>query len=121
MAKPRFLANENIPGEALRIAKQRGVDIVSVSETASGLSDDKVLELAGRVGRTVVTFDKDFGELVFRLKRHSNGVVLLRFVPRSSGQVSEVMLALLEKGIEFGNSFVVVEEDRLRVVPLGRK
>jgi predicted nuclease of predicted toxin-antitoxin system len=37
-----------------------------------------VLELANSDGRVLVTTDKDFGELVFRLRRVAFGVLLVR-------------------------------------------
>ena len=63
--------------------RERGTDVTAVSETARGLSDQEILEMAYREGRIVVTFDKDFGELAFRSKRPTKGLILLRFVPRS--------------------------------------
>jgi predicted nuclease of predicted toxin-antitoxin system len=42
------------------------VDAVSVTELSPGLKDREVLDLAGREGRIIATFDKDFGELVVR-------------------------------------------------------
>ncbi|MBU1744766.1 MAG: DUF5615 family PIN-like protein [Proteobacteria bacterium] len=45
---------------------------------APGISDDTVLELANNEGSLLLTSDKDFGDLVFRLRRLSAGVVLIR-------------------------------------------
>jgi predicted nuclease of predicted toxin-antitoxin system len=64
----KLLANENVPLEAVKIMRRKDVDIVSVIEFSLGLSDMEVLDLANREGRVLVTFDKDFGELVVREK-----------------------------------------------------
>jgi predicted nuclease of predicted toxin-antitoxin system len=62
----RILANENFPGPVIRALRDRGHDVVSVKETISGADYRRVLDLAGKQARLVVTLDKDFGELAFR-------------------------------------------------------
>jgi len=56
----KLLADENIPIKAVDALKRRGINIISVTEFSLGLSDRKVLNLANRKERIVVTFDKDF-------------------------------------------------------------
>ena len=75
---PRFLANENAPREAVLAARAAGFDVTWMVELQPGASDEVVLGLARQEGRVLITFDKDFGELVFRRKLPSTGVVLLR-------------------------------------------
>jgi predicted nuclease of predicted toxin-antitoxin system len=62
----KLLADENVPLKAVEILREKGVDAVSVTELSPGLKDREVLDLAGREGRIIATFDKDFGELVVR-------------------------------------------------------
>ncbi len=62
----KLLADENVPLKAVEILREKGVDVASVTELSPGLKDREVLDLAGREGRIIVTFDKDFGELVVR-------------------------------------------------------
>lgn len=45
-----------------------------------GASDVEVLELANREERIMITFDKDFGELVFKEKLIHKGVIFLRLI-----------------------------------------
>ena len=45
---------------------------------APGVSDEAVLELANREEAMLLTADKDFGEIVFRLGKLAAGVILLR-------------------------------------------
>ena len=75
----RFLADENIPAAAVAALIARGSDVVRVGAVAPGATDDEVLALAAREGRTLLTFDKDFGELArdSALPR-TCGVILLR-------------------------------------------
>ncbi len=114
----KFLADENIPLKAVKALKERGLDIISTLNFAKGLKDEEVLDLAHRQGRILVTFDKDFGELVFRAKRKSKGVILLRFIPKSPGDVINKLEALFNTCIEIEGYFTVVTEDKIRIIPL---
>lgn len=64
-AAPRLLANENWPRPALLALRAAGFDVQSVAETMPGASDRAVLELACHQGLWIITFDRDYGELVF--------------------------------------------------------
>ncbi len=62
----RFLANENIPLTSIQRLQAAGHDEVAVAQTALGSSDVQVLQQAAREQRMVLTFDRDYGELIFR-------------------------------------------------------
>ena len=64
--------------EALR---REGHDVTYILEMRPGATDTEVLQQARRDERILLTVDKDFGELVYRLRRPVPGLVLLRFVP----------------------------------------
>ena len=75
----KFLADENVPREVIDLARGNGLDITWVGELSPGIDDDVVLNLAYVDDRVLITFDKDFGEMAFRLgKQSSRGVLLLR-------------------------------------------
>ena len=61
----RFLADENIPGDAVADIEAAGHDIVWVRTVAPGSKDEDILALAVREERTILTFEKDFGELAW--------------------------------------------------------
>ena len=82
----KLLADENVPIEAVEALKRKGIEIVSVIEFSPGLSDREVLNLANREDRILVTFDKDFGEMIVREK--VKGLILLRFAPKSPQQIA---------------------------------
>jgi len=60
-----FLANENVPLAVVTSLRKDGHDVAWVREDAAGSTDDQVLGRAVKEGRVLLTFDKDFGELVF--------------------------------------------------------
>jgi predicted nuclease of predicted toxin-antitoxin system len=115
----KFLANENMPADAVRAAQTAGIDLIWVRDTMPGAKDDMVLAAAVTQGRVLVTFDKDFGEMVFNLGRSASpGMVLLRPRLRSPAVVAEFTVAVLTQAIHWEGSFCVAREGRLRVVPL---
>ncbi len=115
----RFLANENAPREAVLAARASGFDVIWLVELQPGAGDEIVLALAQREQRVLITFDKDFGELVFRHGRSgSPGVILFRPRLRSPEVVSAFIVAVLSQPIEWSGHFTVAREGSLRVVPL---
>lgn len=61
-----LLANENFPVPAIRKLRDAGVDVMAVREIMPSADDHDVLALACREGRWIVTFDRDYGELIFK-------------------------------------------------------
>jgi predicted nuclease of predicted toxin-antitoxin system len=118
----KYLANENIPLAAVRVLRGSGFDITGIAETNPGAGDRQVLAQAEREGRVLITFDKDFAELVFRESSpHSMGVILLRFKPRSPQFITESLRTLLSSERAWERQFSVVGENRIRMVPLPGK
>jgi predicted nuclease of predicted toxin-antitoxin system len=62
---PLLLVNENFPAPAIKALRVAGFDVVAVTEDMPGATDRVVLEHARELGRWLVTFDRDYGELVF--------------------------------------------------------
>jgi predicted nuclease of predicted toxin-antitoxin system len=115
----RILANENFPGDAVLALTERGHDVAWVRSDAPGSSDRQVIARAQREQRILITFDKDFGELVFRSGLPaSSGVVLFRIAAPSSAHVARVAVAALESRTDWAGHFAVVEDDRIRMTPL---
>lgn len=115
----RLLANENVPGETVAAARQAGHDIAWIAERSPGADDDAVLATARAESRVLVTFDKDFGDLVFRQgKNASCGVILLRPRLDDPVYVSQFTLSVLAQPVDWEGQFSVAREGRLRVMPL---
>ena len=71
-----------------------------------------------REGRVVVTFDKDFGELAFRLGvAASVGVVLFRITLKSPDHAARAAVAAFasRSRTDWSGHFAVVEDDRIRL------
>ena len=80
----RLLAHENFPGRAVEALRSRGHDVTWVRTDLPGASDREVVARAMAESRLLLTFDKDFGELTFRLGVPAScGIVLFRIAPAS--------------------------------------
>ena len=116
----RFLANENIPLGSVHQLRAAGHDIIAASESFPGAGDTEVLSRARREDRIILTFDRDYGELIYRRGLPSpSGVVYLRFVPNSPTQVAEILEELQQMtGLSLEGRYTVVDLERIRQRPL---
>ncbi|GAP37734.1 DUF5615 family PIN-like protein [Piscinibacter sakaiensis] len=114
-----LLTDENIPRPAVLALRAAGRDVESVSERMPGASDLAVLRYAATSRRWLVTFDRDYGELVFaRLAPSPAAIVFLRQGSHPPTWAAEAVLDVLAQ-VEFAAGHLVVVSDRsLRRRPL---
>ncbi len=75
----KFLANENIPLASIVRLQNEGFEVVSVSTKFPSVKDEAVILFASMENRIIITFDRDYGELIFKHNlKHSAGVIYLR-------------------------------------------
>jgi predicted nuclease of predicted toxin-antitoxin system len=112
---PRLLANENFPLPATKLLREAGVDVAAVAEIMPGSADEEVLDLARREGRWLVTYDRDYGELVFsRGLAAPPAILYLRQAPYSPTRPAELVLNLLAQPENVERFLVVVSERSIR-------
>lgn len=117
----RFLADENFPGPAVETLRNAGFDVSWISEDQSGATDEQVLARSMAEGRTLLTFDKDFGELAFRQMLPAEcGIVLFRLVPQTPAEAAVVALAALSSQAPWAGHFSTVTRQRIRMTRLPR-
>jgi predicted nuclease of predicted toxin-antitoxin system len=79
------------------------------------------MERAAAEDRLLVTFDTDFGDLVYRRGLPPGcGIVLFRLSIPSPARIAERVLAVLQSRDDWTGHFAVVEETRVRIRPLTR-
>jgi predicted nuclease of predicted toxin-antitoxin system len=116
----KLLANENVPLPSVAELQRRGHDVLSISLHSPGMADEDVLALARREARILITFDRDYGMLVYARHLPSPPAILfLRFRPRTPREPATIVAALLEQSAEsLRGFFVVVERGACRRRPL---
>lgn len=112
----RFLANENMPLASVYRLREAGHDVRAIHVESPGVSDVEVLDSCHHEGRILLTFDRDYGELIFhRGLPIPAGVIYLRFDPASPEEPAEViLLSLLVSELTFEGQFTVVQRDHIR-------
>jgi predicted nuclease of predicted toxin-antitoxin system len=112
----RFLADESCDFAVVRVLRTEGFDVVSVAEASAGADDERVMAMALREHRILLTEDKDFGQLVFAAGSKSLGVGLIRFPASARSAVGARMLELVRKHADrLTGSFVVLQPERIRI------
>ena len=120
---PTLLVNENFPVPALKLLRAQGVQAEAVQELMPGATDTTVLAYAVAHGHWLVTFDRDYGELVFARGEPSPAVIVyVRQQPVPPTRPAELLLSLLSRSDEVDGHFVTVSEQsvRLRRLPTPR-
>ncbi len=108
----RFLVDECTGKRFADALKMKGYDVLFAGDVVQSVSDEKILEFCEREGMILITDDKDFGELVFRLGRPVKGVILLRISSNPERRVQAISRLLKTYDIE--NKFIVLEEEAIR-------
>ena len=119
---PSLLVNENFPAPATKVLRAAGVDVKSVIEFAAGIADEVVLAMACAEQRWLVTFDSDYGELLFARRLPAPpALVLLREPHYQPSEPASWLLPLLASPAEIEGWFCVLRRDGLRKRPLLRR
>lgn len=117
----RFLADEDFPLASVKRLRSAGHDVVTVTTDSPGIPDREVLMRAVREDRIVLTFDRDFGELLFRSRVPAPlGVVFFRLKPTSPVEPAEYLIYLLAlPDVSLLLHFTTVDARHVRQRPLG--
>lgn len=112
---PKLLANENFPLPAVRLLRAAGIDVVTVLDIMPAACDADVLAYARHEQRWILTFDRDYGDLVFR-KGHQPppAIIYLRQEAYSPEKPAELVQAVLSMPDKVLGCFVVVTSTSVR-------
>lgn len=112
-----LLLDENVPRSAGRLLAAAGHDVVLAADIQPGADDTAVLALARSQQRVLVSFDADFGELIYLHRLPPPPAVLyLRLHPidgPAAAALAEIALLAPVAG-----QFVVCSRDGVRRRPL---
>lgn len=74
----RLLIDANVSVRIVAHLRVDGHDVASIRESDHNAADETILRQAVRERRSVITYDKDFGDLVFEAGMTHCGVILIR-------------------------------------------
>ncbi len=111
----KLLADECIEASIVQALRSNGFTVEHVSETMRGSSDIEILAAAKREEAILLTSDKDFGEIVYRQGRATNGVILLRLHGLTGTSKTKIILKTLAQYTELHSKFTVVTQTSVRI------
>jgi predicted nuclease of predicted toxin-antitoxin system len=112
----KLLADEGVDKSVVDLLRASGFDVHYILETDRGVDDDRVLQIANEEDRILLTQDKDFGEMVFRLRKVHPGIVLIRLGAMiSSEKATLVATVFLEHRAKLKSTFTVIQNNAIRI------
>jgi len=108
----RFLVDECTGKRLAILLKKEGYDVLFVGDIMPSATDEEIIRRCEADNRILITDDKDFGELVFRLGKPAKGVIMLRIVSVPERRLKALVKLLKTHDVK--NRFIVLEEDVVR-------
>lgn len=112
----KFVLDVGVGNKTLGYLRTQGFDAISIIDLDPSMPDADILSIAEREKRMVITMDKDFGELVYRLGKGHAGVLLLRLEDATGDEKVEIVRKILENfRDQIEGKFCVFQNGRLRI------
>ena len=111
-----FLADENFPIASSKFLRNNNHDVLTIGTDFFGITDMEVIQLANKHDLTILTFDNDFGELIFKHGlRPVKGVIFLRLFEFSAVEPGQIIHQLVSSpDFSTKHSLTVVYKDGIR-------
>ena len=112
----KFLIDESCGRKLCVFLCEKGFDTLFVGDIFPSTLDQNVLSYAKNEQRVLITNDKDFGELLFRLQLPSAGIIFLRLkndtILHRQQHTLQVITSFSNK---LSTSFIIVTEGKVRI------
>ena len=112
----KFLADESVDFRIVKSLREDGYEVQAIVELDPGINDDDILKMAVELEAILLTEDKDFGELTFRLQKPNKGIILIRMsgvpIENKVKKLKEVLEKYLE---ELSGKFTVISSKKVRI------
>ncbi len=110
----RWLADENFPLTSYQILLDNGFDIIHIALIAFGIDDVDVITLSQTGQRIILTFDSDFGTLIFKSGYRPLGVIFFRLPECDVDEPTQIVLKLLKTDINIIGYLTVIDRENIR-------
>lgn len=112
----KFIIDVGVGKKVEDFLYKSGYDVLSAREINPSMSDIKIIGIASKDNRIIITMDKDFGELVYNSGLTHKGILLLR-TENCSGDKKVIILSeiLNDYSGELEENFCVFSKDKLRI------
>lgn len=112
----KFLANENFPLKSILYLRTKGFNISSIGVDNPSIKDSEIMAIAIQEERTILTFDRDYGELIFKFNyKPEKGVIYLRLYEYAADDPGKLIEKLINEGeYNFDNALTVLDSKGIR-------
>ena len=115
----KFLLDECCDASLVQDLRTSGHDVIYAIESLRGANDEEILTRAFSEDRILITEDKDFGEIAYRLRRPTREIILLRFdVSERFEKIPRLRALIGQEQENLYHKFIVLESDKTRIRPL---
>lgn len=116
MSQQVIVADESVDFRIVGHLREVGYDVYSITEQNPSIADIEVLNIAVEKQALLITEDKDFGELVFRLQLPHTGILLIRILSLPTDEkLKSVAQAIGNNLALIKSSFSVLSDTILRI------
>lgn len=112
----KYLANENVPFSSITYLKSKGFDVKAIGVDDSGITDEQVMQIAIDENRTIITYDSDYGELIFKHGyKPQAGVIFIRVQPTEPLETAKILEDLIsQKTVSLEHTLTVIDSNTIR-------
>ena len=112
----KLLADENIERPIVAWLRENGHDVLWAPESHASAADRILVNIARTESRIILTYDLDFGDILFRERIMCDGVILLRCKELARSQrIAWFQHWWPEVEQKVMNHFIVLRNNRIRV------
>jgi predicted nuclease of predicted toxin-antitoxin system len=112
----KILADESVDFGIILGLRQKGFEVISVLESYSGYSDTEVLKIGIESKCLLITEDKDFGELTYRMKLKHLGILLIRLSDVGRKDRIDIAVKTIQNHFDkLNKNFTVLNKKGLRI------
>lgn len=114
----KFLLDENVDYRLVSLFTELGHDVTAIAyDYPLSIADHDVLKIAVQEQRILITNDRDFGELIFRLKHDHCGVIYfhLKKGDLSISTLKEKIHYVLREHVRDLAHFITVTSTKIKV------
>lgn len=112
----KIVADESVDYGIILELRKNGYIVSAIEDSNKGSKDEMVLKISLQENSLLMTEDKDFGELVFRLNKAHIGIVLIRLSGIDLETKNKIILKSLKENFEtMKNSFTVISANQTRI------
>ena len=116
-----MLADENVHAVVVDRLRRAGLDVEWVAESGFGAADQDLLGRPDIAGLIFITFDRDFGDLIFNQGFPVPRAILYSRLGRADPRhAADRIVAVIERGVEAGYMITITKDgERSKPFPAG--